>query len=147
MSGEEGIIRSEQELVATTETVHTGRARLVKRVEVDTITRTIEVRREILAIEHLDADAPDAGPSPTGTSEGQPQLYEIHAGPLAPGSFEEGIVEIVLMQEEVELTTRAVPRERVRLNKQVITENRIVDADLLKERVELDQQPSAGESR
>ena len=47
------------------------------------------------------------------------------------------------MQEEAVITSQMVPRERVRLSKQVITEERTVDADLQVERVDLEQTSSA----
>jgi stress response protein YsnF len=67
----------------------------------------------------------------------------IETGLLAPGSMQNGTVEIVLMQEEALITTEMVPRERVRLTKQVTTENRTIDADLTIERADLEQRPSA----
>ena len=60
-----------------------------------------------------------------------------------PGTPSAGTVEIVLMQEEALITTQLVPRERVRLTKQVVTEARVVDADLRVERVDLEQRPAA----
>ena len=143
-----GMIRSEEELLITTELVETGRARLIKRVETETVTRTIELRREVLYIERIDPEP--AAPDPDGSGETVPSSIEARAvqqaGPLAAGSFEAGSVEIVLMQEEAIITTQLVPRERVRLIKQIVTEERTVDADLQVEHVDLAQRPAARSS-
>ena len=50
------------------------------------------------------------------------------------------------MQEEAIITTQLVPRERVRLIKQIVTEERTVDADLQVEHVDLAQRPAARSS-
>jgi stress response protein YsnF len=134
-----GMTLAEEDLVINTELVETGRARLVKRVEVETVTRTFELRREFLEIERLDpARSTEPDPSPT---KGGPVVLE--SGPMAPGSMQGGSIEIVLMQEEALITTQLVPRERVRLTKQVVAENRTIDADLSSERVDLEQRPSS----
>jgi stress response protein YsnF len=136
-----GIARSEEELRIATELVETGRARLVKRVESETVTRTIELRREVLQIERLPASAEGDSPAPGSDEMVEADLPVIQTGPLAAGSFQHGTVEVVLMQEEALITTQMVPRERVRLTKQIVTEQRTVDADLQAERVELEQRP------
>jgi stress response protein YsnF len=129
---------SEEELVINTELVESGRARLIKRVEVETVTRTIELRREVLEIERLDPTPqhgatapPDAGAA--GSSD------VLETGPLATGSLQEGSLEIVLMQEEALITTQMVPRERVRLTKHVVAEGQPIEVDLRTERVDLEQ--------
>ena len=64
------MIRSEEELLITTELVETGRARLIKRVETETVTRTIELRREVLYIERIDPEP--AAPDPEGRGKPSP---------------------------------------------------------------------------
>jgi stress response protein YsnF len=137
------LVLSEDELVVNKEVVETERTRLVKRVEVETVTRTFELRREVLEIERLESTHGE-GDSEASQAEADDDADAVEnstfeAGVLAPGSFDEGTVEIVLMQEEALITTRLVPRERVRLAKQVVTETRAVDADLRSEEVELAQ--------
>lgn len=133
---------SEEELVIDTELVETGRARLVKRVEVETVTRTIELRREVLEIERLDP-TPDTQAGATALEAGAAGSWGVlETGPLAPGSLQEGTVEILLMQEEALITTQMVPRERVRLTKHVVAEGQPIDANLRAERVDLEQRSS-----
>lgn len=139
-----GMTSSEEELVVSTELVETGRARLIKRVEVETVTRTIELRREILEIERLDPMPAGEGAevAPDGPGAGGWGPAVLDDGPLAPGSLQPGVLEIVLMQEEALITTQMVPRERVRLAKEVVAADQPVEADLRVERVDLEQRRS-----
>jgi stress response protein YsnF len=143
-----GLTLSEEELVINTELMESGRARLIKRVEVETVTRTFELRREVLEVERLDplpdgqsggAASPDDGPAGSA-----PDV--LQSGPLAPGSLQEGVLEIVLMQEEALITTQLVPRERVRLTKHVVAEDHQVQADLSAERVDLEERGAAADT-
>jgi stress response protein YsnF len=130
------MILSGDELVIDTELVEVGRVRLVKRVQVETVTRTIELRREILEIQRFEPVVPgqDAGtPAPN-----EDTIEAMQTGPMASGSLEEGIVEIVLMQEEAVITTRTIPKERVRIRKHVSSRARTIDADLRVERADLE---------
>ncbi len=138
-----GLIRSEEELVVTTELVVTGHARLVKRVEVETVTRTIELRREVLEIERLDTPEEAGSPGGPASTSSPGAVSEVPSGPLVAGSFTEAVVEIVLMQEEALITTEMVPRERIRLSKRVLTEERVVEADLQVERFDLEERSAA----
>jgi stress response protein YsnF len=133
---------AEEELVINTVLVETGRVRLRKRVQVETVTRTFELRREVLEIEHLDRlPGAERDPSEEGGEAGAAVPAVLQDGPLAPGSLREATVEILLMQEEAVVTTQLVPRERVRLTKRVVTEDHTVDADLASERADLEERP------
>jgi stress response protein YsnF len=135
------MILSQDELVVNTELVESGRARLVKRVQVETVTRTIELRREVLEIEYLEpahnGEAREVDLSPGDGAAGVSEVLE--SGLLAPGSWQEGVREIVLMQEEALITTQLVPRERVRLTKRVVTEDHAIEAELRGERADVEQ--------
>jgi stress response protein YsnF len=138
----DGMTLSEEELVINTELVESGRARLIKRVEVETVTRTIELRREVLEIERLDPTPQPGATAPPDAGAAGSASGVLETGPLAPGSLREGTVEIVLMQEEALVTTQMVPRECVRLTKHVIAEGQPIEANLRTERVDLEQRPS-----
>jgi stress response protein YsnF len=102
------VVRSEEEL-------RVGRRRRARRVRLkryvvtDYVTKTIPVQREEVRLEEEPVDEPTAG-EPTGQPRG---------GEAAP--TEEG-AEVLLREEEVVVQKRVVPRERVRLTKEVVTE-------------------------
>lgn len=160
------VVRAEEELVVTRQQVESGRVRLVKRIVTESVTRTIEVRREVLHVERLEgADhapgdrEPRAEPSdapPEASSSPADRLPERLRGGLtalqrrarrdpdpSPAStpvgpqFAEGEMEIVLMEEEVVFSKRIVPRERVRLRREIVVDERRIDETLRKEEVEL----------
>lgn len=159
------VIRSEEELVITRQQVESGRVRLVKRIVTESVTRTLEVRREVLHVERLEgAEHEPEREAPTEASGASP---EAPASPASPADrlrgglsalqrrarrepdadsssstsvgpqFAEGEMEIVLMEEEVVFSKRVVPRERVRLRREVVIDDRRIDETLRKEEVEL----------
>jgi uncharacterized protein (TIGR02271 family) len=111
--------RSEEELRVGTTERETGRARLRKYVVTDQVEQTVPVRREEVRIERepiTDANAGDAMDGPAISEEEH---------------------EVVLHEEEVVVEKRAVPKERVRLDKDTVTEQREVSEGVRKEQVEL----------
>jgi uncharacterized protein (TIGR02271 family) len=123
--GDQGVVvtRSEEELRVGVRT-RLRRVRLRKYAVTEYVTRTIPVRREEIRFEDL-ADAP----APAGPSDGGP------AGAEAP-------LELVLHREEPVIGLRAVPVERVRVVKQLVTDHRTVSEELRKERVEVEADPA-----
>ena len=121
------VTRSEEQLRIYTRRRETRRARLVKDVEVETQTRTVEVRHERVRVEIKPIVEGDSGRSPST------------AGSAAGG---EGW--LVLYDEEVVVQTRWVPRERVRLTTRTVTEDREISEDLRSERIELDEPTHGG---
>jgi len=121
--------RSEEELRVGTTQRETGRARLRKYVVAENVTQTVPVKREQIRVERepiTDANR-DAATSGADLSE------EEH--------------EVVLHQEEVVVDKRAVPKERVRLDKATVTEHREVSEQVRSEQVELtsaEGQPAEG---
>lgn len=106
------VTRSEEELALGVRDVEGGRVRIRKRIVTE--SRTIQVRREILEVEHLDAAPPGSPPS---------------ADPDWSG-------EIILREEEV--ITQVVPYERVVVSRQTVSQEVEVSADLRREAIELD---------
>lgn len=116
--GGDAITRSEEELLVERTFRPHERVRLVKRVVTESITQTVELRREELRVERETLDEGERGGA-----------LGARAQPL----------EIVLHEEQVLIEKRVVPRERVRVTKQLITEQRPLSAELRREKIVLEQ--------
>jgi uncharacterized protein (TIGR02271 family) len=119
---DQAMTRSEEELQVGTETRGRGRARLRKHVVTEQQTVTVPVQREEVRVERepiTDANR-DAATSGPAISE------EEH--------------EVTLREEEVVVEKRAVPKERVRLDTETVTEERQVSEEVRKEQIEVDDQ-------
>ncbi|HEV2929360.1 MAG TPA: YsnF/AvaK domain-containing protein [Propionibacteriaceae bacterium] len=117
---DDAMTRSEEELQVGTETRERGRARLRKYVTTETQQVTVPVQREEVRVERepiTDANL-DAATSGPAISE------EEH--------------EVTLREEEVVVDKRAVPKERVRLDKDTVTDERQVAEEVRKEQIEVD---------
>jgi uncharacterized protein (TIGR02271 family) len=119
---DDAMTRSEEELRVGTQTRERGRARLRKYVTTEQQTVTVPVQREEVRVERepiTDANL-DAATSGPAISE------EEH--------------EVTLREEEVVVDKRAVPKERVRLDTETITDQRQVSEEVRKEQIEVDDQ-------
>jgi uncharacterized protein (TIGR02271 family) len=117
---DDAMTRSEEELDVGTRSVDAGRVRLRKYVVTENVTTTVPVRKERVRVERepiTDANV-DAATSGPDISE------------------EEHVVE--LHEEEPVVGKKAVPKERVRLDKDTVTEDREVSDEVRKEQVEVD---------
>jgi uncharacterized protein (TIGR02271 family) len=115
---DDAMTRSEEELAVGTERRETGRARLRKWVETEQVQETVPVQREEVRIERepiTDANADRALDGPEISEEEH---------------------EVVLYEEEPVIEKRTVPKERVRLEKDVHTGEQTVSEDVRKERIE-----------
>ena len=121
--------RSEEEVSVGTAQRETGRVRLKKHIVTDQVTQTVPVRREEVRVERepiTDANVDQA-------SSGPELSEEEH--------------EVTLHAEEVVAEKRVVPKERVRLDKDVLTEQERVTETARKEQIDLidaDGQPAEG---
>ncbi|HEV3378318.1 MAG TPA: PRC and DUF2382 domain-containing protein [Thermoleophilaceae bacterium] len=116
--GDDAMTRSEEEVRVGTAEQETGRARLRKFVETDQVEESVPVRRETARIERepiTDANVDDATSGPEIT---------------------EGEHEVTLHEEEPVVEKRTVPKERVRLEKDVETDEEEISETVRKERVE-----------
>jgi uncharacterized protein (TIGR02271 family) len=116
---DDAMTRSEEELRVGIQTRERGRARLRKYVVTETQQVTVPVQREEVRVERepiTDANI-DAATSGPAISE------EEH--------------EVTLREEEVVVDKRAVPKERVRLDTETVTDERQVSEDLRKEQIEV----------
>ena len=118
--------RSEEELVVGRRT-RLRRLRLRKYVVTEYVTRTFPVRREQVRLEEVAADTVVDG----GADDWDDPAWDDATQ-----------LEVVLYREEPEIRLRAVPVERARLVKRLVSEQRTITEELRKERVEVDQPPS-----
>jgi uncharacterized protein (TIGR02271 family) len=117
---DDAMTRSEEQLRAHTESKETGRARLRKWVETEHQTVTVPVRREKVRLER------------------EPITDQNRDAAMSGRDISEGEHEITLSEERVVVDTEVVPKERVRLSKDVEMGEERVGADVRKERIELD---------
>jgi len=118
--------RSEEELSVGTREREAGRARLRKYVVTDEVTETVPVKREEIRVEREPITDANVGDAMSG-----PELSEEEH-------------EVVLNQEEVVAEKRVVPKERVRLDKDVEVEERTVSEDVSREEIEVDDEGTRG---
>jgi stress response protein YsnF len=122
------VVRSEEELqVGVHRRRRRLRLRLRKYVVTEYLTRTIPVRREEVRLEELPAPA-----DPVGEPDDQGAVQ---------ATGDQALLEVVLHREEPVIQLRVVPAERVRLFKDVVTEQRTVTEEVRKEQVELQSEP------
>jgi uncharacterized protein (TIGR02271 family) len=117
---DEAMTRSEEELRVGTTQRETGRARLRKYVVTENVTQTVPVQREEVRVERepiTDANVGDALDGPEISEEEH---------------------EVVLHEEQPVVEKRVVPQERVRLDKEVHTDEDTVSEEVRKERIEAD---------
>ncbi len=116
---DDAMTRSEEELRVGTTEREAGRVRLRKYVVEDEVTETVPVQREEVRVEREPITDANAGAALDGPAISE----EEH--------------EVVLHEEEVVVDKRAVPKERVRLDKDTVTEQHEVSEGVRKEQVEL----------
>jgi len=115
---DEAMTRSEEELRVGTTQRERGRARLRKYVVTEEVQTTVPVQREEVRIEREPITEETAGRA----MEGPDISEEEH--------------EVILHEEEPVVEKRAVPKERVRLAKDTVTEEQQVSGEVRKERIE-----------
>jgi uncharacterized protein (TIGR02271 family) len=117
---DEAMTRSEEELRVGTAEREAGRVRLKKYVVEEQVSQTVPVRREEVRVERepiTDANRGEALDGPAISDEEH---------------------EVVLHEEEVVTEKRAVPKERVRLEKDVETSEETVSETVRSEQIEVD---------
>lgn len=112
---------SEEKLTIGKREVEGGAAYLRKTVETEHVRETVPVQHEELRVERRPLEANAATDVQIGADE----------------------IRIPLVREELVVEKRAVPVEEVVLRKEVVTEERVVEADLRRERLD-DSQLDAG---
>ena len=110
------LIRSEEELDVGTETARRGRAGVRKRVKTEQVERTVPVEREELRVEREPIPAAERGDAEIAEGEHTIELHE-----------ERPVVE-----------KQVVPKERVRVGKEVVTDEEQVSEEVRKEELDVD---------
>jgi uncharacterized protein (TIGR02271 family) len=116
---DDAMTRSEEELQVGTQPRERGRVRLRKYVTTEQVTQTVPVQREEARVERepitdANIDAAMAGPDITEAEH-----------------------EVTLREEEPVVEKRTVPKERVRLDTDTVTEERQVGEEVRKEQIEV----------
>ncbi len=114
---EQRLTLSEEEMRIRKEQVEAGEAMVSKTVETTHETRKVPLRREEVTIERRPI------------SEGASMDATIGADEIR----------VPLMAEEAVVEKRVVPREEIVLKKRIVTEERTVETDLRRERVDVDE--------
>jgi uncharacterized protein (TIGR02271 family) len=117
---DDAMTRSEEELLVGKREQEAGRVRLRKYVVTEYVQQTVPVRHEEVRLER------------EPITEGN-----VDRALAGPGISEEEH-EVVLHEEEVVVEKRVVPKERVRLSKDVVTDEQQVTEQLRKERIDVD---------
>jgi uncharacterized protein (TIGR02271 family) len=117
---DDAMTRSEEELAVGKAERETGRARLKKYVVTEEVQRTVPVHREEVRVER------------------EPITDENVDEAMSGAEISEGEHEVTLKQEEPVVEKRTVPKERVRLEKDVETDERQVSEEVRKERIEVE---------
>jgi len=123
---DDAMTRSEEELRVGTRERESGRVRLRKYVVEDEVSQTVPVRREEVRVEREPI---------TGAN-----VDDATSGPeISPRS-----TKVVLHEEEPVAEKRVIPKERVRLDKDVQTDERQVAETVRKEQLDIDQDTARG---
>lgn len=117
---DDAMTRSEEELRVGTERRETGRARLRKYVVTEHQQVTVPVTREEVRLER------------------EPITDENMDEALSGPDIAESEHEVITHEERAVVAKETVPKERVRLTKETVSDTEQVGADVRKERIELD---------
>jgi uncharacterized protein (TIGR02271 family) len=117
---DDAMTRSEEEVSVGKREVETGRARLRKYIVTENVTETVPVQREEVRLER------------------EPITDANRDAALSGGDLTEEEHEVTLHAEEAVVEKRVIPKERVRLDRDTVTEEEQVSEEVRKERIEAD---------
>ena len=115
-----GVVRHEDELRVSTQAQEIGSVRARKHVETDRVEEIVPRQLEEADVERIAVSDGDSG--------------EVETLP-------DGSVSIPLLEEELIITKRTVVRERIVIRKRTVTQHERIEAELRKERVEVEGDP------
>ena len=121
---EGSMTRSEEELEVSTRSREAGRARLRKWIETENVTTTVPVRREVARV----------------VTE---QIATTDVGRMSGVEIGDSEQSVVLHEEQVVVDKQVVPKERVRLETDLVEEERQVTGEVRKERIALETDPNS----
>jgi uncharacterized protein (TIGR02271 family) len=116
------IVRSEEELIVGRRRGDAGEVRVRKRVESEHVSRPVQLAHEEVTIERRPVTDPSMAAAPR---------------------IESDEIRVPLMEEEAVVEKRVVPREELVVRKREVRENETVEADLRRERIEVDRDGDA----
>jgi uncharacterized protein (TIGR02271 family) len=117
--------RSEEELWVGREKVERGRARLRKYVTTEEQTVTVPVTREEVRVER------------------EPITEGNRSAAMSGPAISEDEHEVVLHEDRPVVSTEARPVERVRLEKETVTDEERVSGEVRKEHIDVDDEPGS----
>ena len=126
---DDAMTRSEEELHVGTTARETGRVRLRKYIVTENVTQTVPVKREEVRLER----EPITDANRDTATAGADLSEEEH--------------EVVLHEEQVDVSKTVVPKERVALGSDTVTDEREVSEEVRKEQIEMidgDGEPAEG---
>lgn len=126
---DQAMTRSEEELRVGRERRELGRARLRKYVETERVTETVPTRREQVRVER----EPVTDGNVDAATDGPVISEEEH--------------EVALTEERPVVEKTAVPKERIRLDTETVTDEETVSEDVRRERVAVDEPADADVER
>jgi len=115
--------RSEEELSVDKSQRETGKARLRKHIVTENVAMTVPVAHEEVRLER------------------EPITDENRDAAMAGGDLTDEEHEVVLHEEQVDVDRKVVPKERVRLDTDTVTEDEHISEDVRKEQIDLDEDP------
>jgi uncharacterized protein (TIGR02271 family) len=115
-AGSDWLIRQEEQIQVGKEMLETGRVRLHKYVDVESIEQPVHLYREEFEIERI----------------------PISGDEKVSGNISEGVQEIVLHEERAVLRKELVPVERVRLRTKQVQQDSTVRDEIRRERIEVE---------
>jgi uncharacterized protein (TIGR02271 family) len=119
-TADDAMTRSEEELAVGKDQREAGRARLRKYVTTENVTQTVPVQREEVRVER--APITDAN---VGQATSDPDISD-------------GEHDLVLTEEEPVVEKRTVPKERVRMTRDTVAEEREVSEEVRKEQIDIE---------
>lgn len=115
------LVRSEEELNIGKRQVQSGEVGLHKTVEVEHVQRPVTLRHEEVTIERRPVSPERIASGDTGIQETGDEIR------------------IPVIEEEVVVETRSVVKEEIVIRKHAVSEEKTVEADLRKERIDIDR--------
>jgi uncharacterized protein (TIGR02271 family) len=125
VSSDATMVRREEELQVGTEEREAGSVRIRKSVESVPVEQTVE-----RSIEHADVE----------------RLSPAEGDPGEVVTLPDGSVSIPIFEEELVVTKRMVVRERVIVRKSTVTDEHVVEAELKRERIDVEADPAVEDS-
>lgn len=115
------LTRSEEELAVGKRTAKAGEVNVRKSVETEHVREQVPVKREEVSVERRPATASTGREASIGKDE----------------------IRVPVMEEEVVTQKRAVPKEEIIVKKHATTDSKTVEADLKKERIDVNREGQA----